>query len=402
MKQMNQEVDMDQVLQAAKSATKNSKQEMNAKFPHILYKLLEDETVPQAMWWLDGGKEFAINSDLFPKQVLDVYMNGTKFASWIRRLHKMGFSRQTRTLKKVYGGQIPHHAIAFRHENFQKNRPELLDKICKLGQNKEGTAKKQMKMKAEDRKRNNVPSAVSTYGMSSVTSSIADEVPPAMVTSNVASLQQLKEQHKQGAVPVPAIPASWEPSAANVLLQLGAAKREQQQADVLLLLGTATTTTSSSHIPVVQGSIEEPQSIPSSGAIGASQDPDTLLLIQEIHRRRQVEQLLMIEQERHMQAYMLAQQQAEQELALRRRLLAAAMFEEQARQQQEQQQHQLFLLQQRQRELQQGEQQAGSHQQQQQQQQADSAGESVREALLRLQLLQRLQRQGFDTNSGFF
>jgi hypothetical protein len=36
-----------------------------------------------------------------------------------------GFSRETRTLKKVYGLEIPPNAVAFRHPKFMKDRPEL-------------------------------------------------------------------------------------------------------------------------------------------------------------------------------------------------------------------------------------------------------------------------------------
>jgi hypothetical protein len=40
-----------------------------------------------------------------------------------------GFSRETRTLKKVYGLEIPPHAVAFRHPKFLRDRPELAEDI---------------------------------------------------------------------------------------------------------------------------------------------------------------------------------------------------------------------------------------------------------------------------------
>lgn len=68
-----------------KASLKNKKA---PKLQHILMQLLNDESAPDAIWWLPGEQEFAVHSERFPA-VLDKYLPGTKYASFIRRLHKM-------------------------------------------------------------------------------------------------------------------------------------------------------------------------------------------------------------------------------------------------------------------------------------------------------------------------
>ncbi|CAB9506804.1 HSF-type DNA-binding [Seminavis robusta] len=111
---------------ADKSDTSNGNQ---LSLPQTLMKLLIEGNASEAIWWLPGGNEFAINAALFPSQVLEVYFPGCKYASFIRRLHKMGFSRETRALKKVNGMKIPPNTVAFRHANFRSDRPELASDI---------------------------------------------------------------------------------------------------------------------------------------------------------------------------------------------------------------------------------------------------------------------------------
>lgn len=112
---------------SSKPPKKTVLKKKSPKLQHILMKLLNDESAPEAIWWLPGEKEFAINADKFPA-VLDAHLPGTKYASFIRRLHKLGFSRQTRSLKKVYG-TLPEHAVAFHHEKFRRDQPHLMDEL---------------------------------------------------------------------------------------------------------------------------------------------------------------------------------------------------------------------------------------------------------------------------------
>ena len=58
------------------------------RFPDRLFELLNTEVAPASLYWLPGGKAFAIEQENFDKKVLDKYFQATKFASFVRRLHK--------------------------------------------------------------------------------------------------------------------------------------------------------------------------------------------------------------------------------------------------------------------------------------------------------------------------
>jgi HSF-type DNA-binding len=188
---------------------KNALKKKAPKLQHILMKLLNDESNPEAIWWLPGEKEFAINADKFPA-VLDAHLPGTKYASFIRRLHKLGFSRQTRSLKKVYG-TLPEHAVAFHHEKFRRDRPELMEEL-KNGYWKEAKARK-------------------SRGEASVTTR-SPSPPPAVVGVPVSSLSLSDTPKKPG-------PPGQQ--TANELLEYAEALRqknlvEQNEREVQLML----------------------------------------------------------------------------------------------------------------------------------------------------------------------
>ena len=61
---------------------------MLKRFPDRLYELLNAEVAPGSLYWLPGGKAFAIDQTTFASEVLDKHFQATKFASFIRRLHK--------------------------------------------------------------------------------------------------------------------------------------------------------------------------------------------------------------------------------------------------------------------------------------------------------------------------
>lgn len=58
------------------------------RFPDRLYELLHTDAAPKSLFWLPGGKAFAIEQETFSSEVLDKYFQATKFASFVRRLHK--------------------------------------------------------------------------------------------------------------------------------------------------------------------------------------------------------------------------------------------------------------------------------------------------------------------------
>ena len=50
--------------------------------------LLNDETAPSALWWMADCTAFGLEPDILSKEVLDKYFQGSKFTSFLRRLHK--------------------------------------------------------------------------------------------------------------------------------------------------------------------------------------------------------------------------------------------------------------------------------------------------------------------------
>ena len=57
-------------------------------FPEKLMELLDEETVKESLWWLDGGDAFAIVPKAFPEKVLNDHFQGTKFESFTRKLNR--------------------------------------------------------------------------------------------------------------------------------------------------------------------------------------------------------------------------------------------------------------------------------------------------------------------------
>ena len=53
-----------------------------------LMSLLDEDSAPKALWWLDHHV-FAVDPKFFQTQVLDPHFRGTKYASFLRTMHKM-------------------------------------------------------------------------------------------------------------------------------------------------------------------------------------------------------------------------------------------------------------------------------------------------------------------------
>jgi HSF-type DNA-binding len=133
------------------------------RFPARLFELLNTEAAPRSLYWLPGGKAFAIEQETFASEVLDRYFQATKFASFVRRLHKWcvsntvnsesfkyprhianrtytlafappvfihrGFRRETRGFRKEIGPELSRSVIAFCHELFQQNAPHRVSEM---------------------------------------------------------------------------------------------------------------------------------------------------------------------------------------------------------------------------------------------------------------------------------
>jgi HSF-type DNA-binding len=88
-------------------------------FPEKIMMLLNKRLAKDAMWWLPDGDAFCILPVPFTEKVLDKHFQGTKFESFTRKLNRWGF-------KRVAGDGIPLNSIAFYHNLFHKDKPELL------------------------------------------------------------------------------------------------------------------------------------------------------------------------------------------------------------------------------------------------------------------------------------
>ncbi|CAB9500198.1 HSF-type DNA-binding [Seminavis robusta] len=128
--QASLKLDSPEPLSDSKKAAQSKGSELvgtgSKRFPDRLYELLNNEAAPSSLYWLPGGKAFAIEQVTFAKEVLDKYFQATKFASFVRRLHKWGFRRETRGFRKEIGPELSRSVIAFCHDQFQKDDPELV------------------------------------------------------------------------------------------------------------------------------------------------------------------------------------------------------------------------------------------------------------------------------------
>ena len=73
--------------EATNTAPVPSQNRTNRPLVVVLMEILNDEVATDAIWWLPGGKAFAVDPDVTPSKILNVYFNGTKIASFVRQLN---------------------------------------------------------------------------------------------------------------------------------------------------------------------------------------------------------------------------------------------------------------------------------------------------------------------------
>jgi hypothetical protein len=83
-------------------------------FPDMLFGFLECEEFRDTIWWNADGDAFGIEPQGFTEKVLKKHCEGMKFESFRKNLNRFGF-------KKYIG--------MWRHDMFQRGKPELLQKI---------------------------------------------------------------------------------------------------------------------------------------------------------------------------------------------------------------------------------------------------------------------------------
>lgn len=89
-------------------------------FPEKLMQAMMENADEEAVAWLPDGKSFVIvNPDLFCNDVLNKIFKESKYASFVRKLHRWGFVRLTSGTG----------TDCFHHPQFQRNKRELASKI---------------------------------------------------------------------------------------------------------------------------------------------------------------------------------------------------------------------------------------------------------------------------------
>ena len=89
-------------------------------FPEKLMQAMMEYGDEEAVAWLPDGKSFVIvNPELFCNEVLSRFFKESKYASFVRKLHRWGFVRLTSGTG----------TDCFHHPGFQKNRKEMAGRI---------------------------------------------------------------------------------------------------------------------------------------------------------------------------------------------------------------------------------------------------------------------------------
>lgn len=60
----------------------------STRLPDKMMGILLSNEAPDAIWWLQKGKTFAMQKDKFEEVILSKYFRGNKFKSLVRNLHR--------------------------------------------------------------------------------------------------------------------------------------------------------------------------------------------------------------------------------------------------------------------------------------------------------------------------
>jgi hypothetical protein len=100
---------------------KKDKKKRAKTFPEKLIQAMIENSDEEAVAWLPDGKSFVIvNPDVFCDDVLNKVFKESKYASFVRKLHRWGFVRLT----SGTGTDCFHHPL------FQRHRPDLAAKVA--------------------------------------------------------------------------------------------------------------------------------------------------------------------------------------------------------------------------------------------------------------------------------
>jgi hypothetical protein len=81
-------------------------------FPVLLHALLSSGKFTADLWWVQGGKAFAINREGYKKHIMSVFFDEHKFRSLQTILHKYGFRR----VRAIFDGCTD--VLIYQHDLF--------------------------------------------------------------------------------------------------------------------------------------------------------------------------------------------------------------------------------------------------------------------------------------------
>jgi len=100
------------------ATTEPSSSSTTINFPEILFKVVSNPSYKHIISWLPDGRRFVIRDrNLFTSQILPQYFDGTKYASFMRRLKRWKFER-----RNLCGSKIS----SYENKYFVRDMPELL------------------------------------------------------------------------------------------------------------------------------------------------------------------------------------------------------------------------------------------------------------------------------------
>jgi hypothetical protein len=98
-------------------------------FPIKLYMIVSEPSFDQEIFWVNDGKSFAINRDLYERQIMDLLFNQTKFKSLQNLLYKYSFETESASNICECPVHLSYKFSVYSHPYFIQGRQDLLPKI---------------------------------------------------------------------------------------------------------------------------------------------------------------------------------------------------------------------------------------------------------------------------------
>jgi len=160
-------------------------------FPERLMQMLDSDEFSGIIYWSGHGDSFCINTKEFIEKVLDVYFQGSKFESFVRKLNRWGF-------KRTYHSDFRAEIIGYQHPMFRKGRPELLTNLSNSKKQQSKTAissvpKQGALLRVMARHSDSQSTTETTGGSQKFTEAPTKAVPADATTRNTNALQGQKQ-----------------------------------------------------------------------------------------------------------------------------------------------------------------------------------------------------------------